>query len=389
MGKARNACAAIMVFLVTEGAARVQVYVPSGSPRHGALVFAEKGCLRCHSIRGTGGTAGPDLARSAVHAGVLEIAARMWSHAPAMRKARERMGGDAEPMPELLPDDVKDVLAYLLFVGLVPESGDPVEGRSIFAAKGCEKCHRQGKAPGAGIEAPVPTKMAPSLSGLDVAQAMWNHARTMASEEPSWAPFKLDETRHLIAYLRGPLATTQLPADTSELPGTPLAGEIVFESKGCASCHLPGRGGQPMGPDLGNARWYKTAAELAAVLWNHGPMLAKTSRTPGGELRPFVGTDMADTLAYLYVLKSGEAVGEPTRGAEVFSTKRCAVCHAGSGPGADLTKGSRFESPAQLGSAMWNHAAKMEDAIAAKGLAWPELTGRDVGDLLAFLVAPR
>jgi len=393
LGKAWSVCAPMVALLVAEGVASAQAYIPSGNPRRGAIVFAERGCLRCHSIRGAGGTAGPDLARSAVHAGVFEIAARMWSHAPAMREMRKKMGGDAEPMPQLSPDEVKDMLAYLLFVGLVGESGDPVEGHSVFAARGCAKCHGPGKEPAAGASAPDVSKMAPSLSSIDVAQAMWNHARTMPSDvramSMAWATFKFDEMRNLIAFLRGPLATTQLPADASELPGTPVAGRMVFESKGCANCHLPGHGGESMGPDLSNARWYKTSAEMAAVLWNHGPMLASTARAPGRELPPFVGTDMADTLAYLYVLRSGEEVGDAARGAAVFSAKHCADCHEEHGPGVNLANGAGFGSPAQLASAMWNHAARMEDVIIARGLAWPELTRRDVRDLLAFSLAPR
>jgi len=34
---------------------------------------------------------------------------------------------------------------------------------------------------------------------------------------------------------------------------------------------------------------------------------------------------------------------------------------------------------------MWNHAPLMREAILCEGLPWPELTGRDLRDLRAYL----
>ena len=64
-----------------------------GDPRLGEQIVRAQRCLTCHSVRGEGGSAGPDLSRRTARAyspGLM--AALMWNHAPAMWAAMEREG---------------------------------------------------------------------------------------------------------------------------------------------------------------------------------------------------------------------------------------------------------------------------------------------------------
>lgn len=125
---------------------------------------------------------------------------------------------------------------------------------------------------------------------------------------------------------------------------------------------------------------------MAAAMWNHAPAMAKTMRESGAAPVKLGTAEMADILAYLYLLQSAERVGDSERGEGVFIAKRCSTCHEGEGPGKGLNGSATVRSPAHLASAMWNHAPEMEKAIDTLGLQWPVLSERDIADLLAYLV---
>ncbi len=44
-------------------------------------------------------------------------------------------------------------------------------------------------------------------------------------------------------------------------------------------------------------------------------------------------------------------------------------------------------SPIAIAAAMWNHGFAMEQEARSLGLPWPDLNGRDLADLVAFLRA--
>ena len=81
----------------------------------------------------------------------------------------------------------------------------------------------------------------------------------------------------------------------------------------------------------------------------------------------------ADLFAFFYSRRYFERPGDAGRGKRVFTEKGCAGCHSmtaeGTGP-AVSTWGSLTDPVALIG-AMWNHAPKMQAAIAQKGGKWP------------------
>lgn len=88
----------------------VGFFDPPADPARGRAVFTNKGCIRCHSVNGKGGTVGPDLARSEAVLSPVEAARLMWHHAPLM-EARMKELGISWPLFE--GNEMADLLAYL------------------------------------------------------------------------------------------------------------------------------------------------------------------------------------------------------------------------------------------------------------------------------------
>ena len=76
------------------------LYILPGRPNQGQSLFAQKGCIECHSVKGRGGQAGGELAQREIKLSMVQFAVSMWNKAPAMLKemARRRIA-----LPQLQP----------------------------------------------------------------------------------------------------------------------------------------------------------------------------------------------------------------------------------------------------------------------------------------------
>ncbi|NOY25340.1 MAG: c-type cytochrome [Oligoflexia bacterium] len=121
------------------------VYIEPGSPRRGAKVFRDHGCIKCHAFRGEGGERGPDLGTHPkdVIQDYADVAAVMWNHAVPMRNELESAGID---LPDLKGSDLADVIAYIFFMNDANSHGDATVGKQLFDEKGCAACHTSGVA---------------------------------------------------------------------------------------------------------------------------------------------------------------------------------------------------------------------------------------------------
>lgn len=173
-------------------------------------------------------------------------------------------------------------------------------------------------------------------------------------------------------------------------PGDSGRGERLFRDQGCIQCHsINGQGGRTA-PDLGKLvdRNF-TPSLLASTMWNHAPAMW-AAMLKQGVPRPTLGAEgAADLFAYFYSTRFFERPGDAGRGKALFASKHCADCHglersnfAGAKPVAQWTS---LGHPVALAQAMWNHAANMREAFAQKGVAWPELTGQELSDILVYL----
>src|SRR3989304_574098 len=118
-----------------------QPFAPDWAMFAGGKVFAEKGCGRCHALRGTGGGVGPDLGRIQTGTSFFELGAAMWNHLPRMGAKMSELG---IRRPTLTPTEVSNLIAFLFTAQYYDEPGDAKTGEELFAAKGCVQCHEVG-----------------------------------------------------------------------------------------------------------------------------------------------------------------------------------------------------------------------------------------------------
>ncbi len=365
-----------------------QPFGPDWAMFAGGKVFAEKGCGKCHAIRGFGGKVGPDLGRIETGKSFFELGAAMWNHLPRMGA---KMVQELGQRPTLTPAEVSTLLAFLFTAQYYDELGDPKVGEKLFTAKGCVQCHEVGGKGG---------RVGPGLDFLKranspvlVAAAMWNHGPEMAEamkakgiERPT---FQGKEMVDLIAYIVA--AAKDAGGETAQVvPGLPERGEKLFDRKRCIVCHEVGGKGGKVGPELGRSRHHVSLTQFAALMWNHGPAMWAKMKERGISVPRLTGQEMADVVAYLYVSHYFDqpAIGR-VQGQQIVQKKGCLTCHSVRGKGgkaaADFATSRVVGSPARLIAGMWNHAPFMEAEAQKQKVAWPVLTGQELADVSAYL----
>jgi cytochrome c551/c552 len=113
----------VAVLLVTGSSTFAQL-LPE-DPTQGARLFVNKGCVKCHSLKGEGGKIGPDLGKIDLGDTQLDLAAKLWNHIPSMILGMER----ARIMkPSLTGEELTQISAYLYFFKFFDEPGNPTRG---------------------------------------------------------------------------------------------------------------------------------------------------------------------------------------------------------------------------------------------------------------------
>ena len=355
------------------------------NPLEGSKLFADKGCLECHSMQSTGGTVGPDLARVRMHRPLLEIAGVMWNHSPRMEHAfKERNIA----RPRFDSKEMATLLAFLYSLGSFDEPGDAARGARVFRDRQCVRCHSL-NGTGAKI-GPALDRFGAYASPVFLTAAMWNSGKAMAAkmkelhvERPE---FDGEDIVDLLAYIRREAAGLER---VYAQPGNPRRGEALFAAKSCTRCHaVNGRGGA-QGPDLG--RDLKgSLMQVAGAMWNHGPGMWAQMSTRGIEPPKLTPEEAGDLISYLYFLQFVDPPGNSQRGLAVYREARCATCHesvvGGKRVAPSLTsEGGAPRSSLEIVASMWNHGAQMEQVMAQANVAWPTLRGHEMADLIAYL----
>jgi cytochrome c2 len=363
--------------------------LPSQPVVDGKQVFARKGCVQCHDVLGAGERRiGPDLGRGRSWRDAMQLAGELWNHTPAML---ERMRGQGIARPALSPSELGALSAFLLASRFVDEPGDVERGRTAFEARSCVSCHQlEGRG---GTLGPRLDELAPQMSSLFLAQALWNHGPEMAAKmaEAHVERPRLEgrDVADIVAFVRGPGRAAPSTDEIMAQLGSPRAGKAVFAVKGCVKCHAVAGGGATVGPDLATGPPLASVGDVAAALWNHGPAMWRTMGDVGVRFPRINGPEMSDLLAYLYFVQYMDERGDAARGAQVFRDKSCASCHvataAGASVGPDLSASKAMRSPLDWASAMWIHAPAMAEKLRERGTPWPHFAGDDMRDLVAFL----
>lgn len=349
----------------------------SADSTRGAKVFETQGCVSCHSLNGIGPKVGPDLGRIADRGFTpAALAATMWNHAPAMWAEMKKRGVARPAMDE---QQSADLFAFFYSLRFFEEPGDAARGKALFTSRRCSTCHGLTEAkPIAGAK-PV-SQWTAAADPLELVETMWNHSslmRTQMAKNNIRLPLlKGQELADLLVYTRR--ATNRPAAPAVFRAASAEEGNALFESKKCSACH-----GTFTGFLSGGLR-DRSLTDIAADMWNHGlDMSLEDAKLAPGEMR-----QIAD---FVWFSRSIEGVGEAGRGAQVFTAKKCTVCHDDPASGAPslaaagAANGQKYFSGVSMVSALTRHGPTMLDKMQQKHLAWPRFSAEDMSGLIAYL----
>jgi mono/diheme cytochrome c family protein len=169
----------------------------------------------------------------------------------------------------------------------------------------------------------------------------------------------------------------------------PLAGSRVFGVKGCVKCHSINGVGGKVGPDLARRLRPHSFYDVATAMWNHLPRMADRMKQLGITRPQLTAQEAGDLVGFLYTLHYFDPPGNTAAGRQLFSEKKCIVCHQVGGTGGvvgpNLDSLKQFASPIYVASAMWNHGPAMAEVMKARGVERPTFTAQELRDLVAFL----
>jgi cytochrome c2 len=343
----------------------------------GQRLFETLSCVQCHSVNGKGGTAGPDLGLMLDRGFTPStLAATMWNHAPGMWAAMRDRQITAGELDE---QAAQDLMAFFYAARFFEKLGDAGRGKRAFEGLGCAGCHGLTSSPQLAVKSPA-AKPVNQWTGLAdpiaLAEAMWNHRSEMqaASSSRGMVLRKLSaqDLTDMLVYLRNQPATREQPGVFRIDAG---AGQAVFQSADCASCHKAV-------DVLAKQVEGQTLTEIAADMWNHGPLMARA----GASSKPLAPGQMRDLVSSFWAAQFFADSGTPSAGSHVFASKKCAVCHNDASSGAPHLplQGRQFSATAMV-SVLWRHGPRMLDQMKTKGLGWPRFDGTQMADLIAYL----
>ncbi len=269
-----------------------------GDMQRGQELFEKRLCIRCHQLRGHGGTDGPRLDELSAYASSFFLAQALWNHGPEMSAKMEELH---LVRPRLERNDAAQIVAFLrggtgtaAAVELAyAEAGSPRSGEIAFRDKGCVKCHAiNGKG---GAVGPDLGKRRPAQHVSELAGALWNHGPLMwAKMKELGVPFpRLSEREmaNILAYLHF-VAYMSAAGDATR-------GNTLFREKSCSQCHAVGGEGSKVGPDLAASDALRSPLNWASAMWNHSAAMQKKF----GETQPtwprFTDDEMADLVEFL------------------------------------------------------------------------------------------
>ena len=221
---------------------------------------------------------------------------------------------------------------------------------------------------------------------------MWNHSPEMLKRMRELElPFPDFSRKEMFALIASLFFVRYLGA-----PGDFYRGKTLVAKKLCLTCHSLGGKGEKIAPAFDKLAKYVSPLYMAQSRWNNGPAMDKEIEKKGLTRPQFERGEIVDLSAYTRSASKGAerervfmSPGNPQRGKEVFKEKRCLNCHAingeGSDIGPDLGESEWDYSVTEIAGLMWNHASAMGEFMEEEKIAWPELSGKEMADLIAYL----
>jgi mono/diheme cytochrome c family protein len=268
-----------------------------------------------------------------------------------------------------------------------PLQGNPFRGRELLKEKLCTECHSiwgHGGSVGPDLSTAVADK-----KWLELVGDFWNHTPrmidAMRTKGHAWPTLTRDEMADLLSYL--------YYLRLFDEPGDPTRGSLAFFRLRCSSCHSLGARGGTGGGSLDSFSAFASPVSLAQAMWNAGPVMQRMQLGRETSIPQFVGNEIADLQAYIRSegIRSDRRVvllplPEPQRGARLFASKKCSVCHSGAhGAGPDLGTSNMNLSVSEISAILWNHSYVMFDSMRSAGISFPRFDGNEMADLISYL----
>jgi mono/diheme cytochrome c family protein len=175
------------------------------SPDRGWKVFQSKSCIVCHSVRGVGGSVGPDLGPGRqLPLSIVQFAGLMWNHSPKMWRVPEAR---AIQRPTFQGRELADLVAFLATLRFFEPVGSSESGRSLFSERGCDHCHG---ARGEGVRGgPALRGRGQSTTVITLATALWRHGPKMYQRSRElgrpWPTLKETDVADVLTFLNSPV----------------------------------------------------------------------------------------------------------------------------------------------------------------------------------------
>ena len=270
-----------------------------GSTSQGRYIFQEKNCHLCHPLSGKGPEGEPGLDRFPQNISPIFLSQTIWNHGPGMIARMVKAG---VTWPSFRGTEMMDLLEYIKANARGPREsaliapGNPRQGRQVFTAKGCIKCHSVGGEGGKSAEDLGNKAKAFYTSLTQIVSIMWDKGplvlAKMGQTRTGIPRFTSKEMADLLSYLYF--------LHFVDAPGNSKRGEKVFSEWGCARCHsINGKKGELM--QLGLSKYQKdvTPIEMVAGIWNHSTAIGKAMRDKGIPWPRFRRGELADLLEFV------------------------------------------------------------------------------------------
>jgi cytochrome c oxidase cbb3-type subunit 3 len=180
---------------------------------------------------------------------------------------------------------------------------DPEQGKLLFA-QSCSACHGANAGGGDGPDLHgVPARLGDTTVQGIVRRGIPGTAM------PGSSTLTDNQAANIVAFLR----TLDITPTSAQATGDPKKGEAVYNSSGCAACHMIAGQGGSIGPELTRVGAMRGATNLKARLQDPGENLPQVAE--GGAF----GSKWTQLLMFRAVEKDGRAVEGMRVGEDSFT----------------------------------------------------------------------
>ena len=175
-----------------------------------------------------------------------------------------------------------------------------------------------------------------------------------------------------------------------KLPENPIEGRIVFEKKGCLSCHSINGNGGSSAPDLGKNISWGSDYDLISQMWNHSPAMLNKMAITNIAYQKLTEKDFRSLRLFFNYLRYLGGSGNADNGKKLFTQMGCSNCHSVGKDNANkirLDKIGVHASPVYLAQVMWNHAIKMQKMQKASNIKVPVFKDDEFADLSSYIAS--